>query len=294
MKKFIVMAAVMSSFIMCKKGEVTGESFENTSPTSDTLSVQNAPSSVTKENSAVDSAFIKVKNFEKEVPDIVSKKIDSVAEKLGNISLKSEEKKTDSLKNEKQNITINVVPPKIIKETKIIYPKKTSSPEKTIRIGDMKKKGELQIGVSDIETAKKLVKEELYQHDALLKSQSTSSQNGNQKYAYLNVKVPLKKYEHLMESIGSLGEIEREDSQITEGNYRPETLCDLEITLYENEDKAAGASEPLTFGGKSAAAISSGWHVITSIFLFFLPLWPLFLLIGGVYYFVKKRKKVNP
>jgi hypothetical protein len=51
---------------------------------------------------------------------------------------------------------------------------------------------------------------------------------------------------------------------------------------------------PETFGEKSLAAVSSGWSVITSIFLFILPLWPLFLIAGIGYYFYKKRVKTQP
>lgn len=291
MKKMMFTAAILSSFVMCKKNEVSGANSES-HQNADTVAVQKVPAEEEIMKGKADSSLIKIKNYEEKTSDVVAEKIDSVAEKLGNVSLKSAETKTDSLAKEKQNITINVAPPKIIKETKIVYPKKTSAVKSTSG-SEMKKKGELEIGVSDLETAKKLLNEELYQHDALIKSQSTSSQNGNQKYAYLNVKVPLKKFDHLMENLGNLGELQRENSHIFEGNYRAETLCDLEITLYENTDNAVAAAQPTTFGGKSAAAISSGWNVLTSIFLFFLPLWPLFLVFFAVWYFLKKKKKIS-
>jgi hypothetical protein len=94
-----------------------------------------------------------------------------------------------------------------------------------------------------------------------------------------------------MDDISSIGTIENKGTEITGQNYIENTMCDLEITLYGTAEGYTQSDQPKTFGDQSFAAISSGWSVITGIFLFILPFWPLFLIIGIGYYFYKKKNK---
>jgi hypothetical protein len=93
-----------------------------------------------------------------------------------------------------------------------------------------------------------------------------------------------------MEALNSnIEDIETKDIQVTGRNYADNTICSIDVNI---TDKTEAEKEPKTFGGKSLAAIESGWDVITSIFLFLLPLWPVFLIGGIGYYFYKKKKTV--
>ena len=294
MKKFIVLVAVSSVFVMCKKGEATQPQLENAISSADSAvaNVSEKINSVNNQAEAVfDSANIKIKDFEKTKSEAVqkmeatSKSIDSLSEKIGSMKLESKSEKKDSL----HKIVVNVPAPKVIKETKIVY-KDRPKPVEKISQNIMQKTGVLELNVTDAETAKETVKELVKKYDGFVKSENTSLNNNDTKIAYLKVKVPIQKFDYLMDDLSfNIGHVENKGIDVNGQDFVNNTLCDMEITLYGTSEAALVNSKPETFGGKSLAAISSGWEVITSIFLFILPLWPLFVMAGIGYYFYKKK-----
>lgn len=294
MKKFIVLVAVSSIFVMCKKGEATQPQVENAISSADSAvaNVSEKINSVNNEAKAVfDSASIKIKDFEKTKSEAVqkmeatSKSIDSLSEKIGSMKLESKSEKKDSL----HKIVVNVPAPKVIKETKIVY-KDRLKPVEKVSQNIMQKTGVLELNVTDAETAKETVKELVKKYDGFVKSENTSLNNNDTKIAYLKVKVPIQKFDYLMDDLSfNIGDVENKGIDVNGQDFVNNTLCDMEITLYGTSEAALVNSKPETFGGKSLAAISSGWEVITSIFLFILPLWPLFVMAGIGYYFYKKK-----
>ena len=129
-------------------------------------------------------------------------------------------------------------------------------------------------------------------YDGFVKSENISLNNNDTKIAYLKVKVPIQKFDYLMDDLSfNIGNVENKGIDVSGQDFVNITLCDMEITLYGTSEAALTKNKPETFGGKSLAAVSSGWNVITSIFLFILPLWPLFVIAGIGYYFYKKRSK---
>lgn len=294
MKKFIVLIAVSSVFVMCKKGEATQPLVENAISSADSAvaNVSEKINSVNNEAKAVfDSASIKIKDFEKTKSEAVqkmeatSKSIDSLSEKIGSMKLESKSEKKDSL----HKIVVNVPAPKVIKETKIVYKDRPKSVEKVSQ-NIMQKTGVLELNVTDAETAKETVKELVKKYDGFVKSENTSLNNNDTKIAYLKVKVPIQKFDYLMDDLSfNIGDVENKGIDVNGQDFVNNTLCDMEITLYGTSEAALVNSKPETFSGKSLAAISSGWEVITSIFLFILPLWPLFVMAGIGYYFYKKK-----
>lgn len=294
MKKFIVLIAVSSVFVMCKKGEATQPLVENAISSADSAvaNVSEKINSVNNEAKAVfDSASIKIKDFEKTKSEAVqkmeatSKSIDSLSEKIGSMKLESKSEKKDSL----HKIVVNVPAPKVIKETKIVY-KDRPKPVEKVSQNIMQKTGVLELNVTDAETAKETVKELVKKYDGFVKSENTSLNNNDTKIAYLKVKVPIQKFDYLMDDLSfNIGNVENKEIDVNGQDFVNNTLCDMEITLYGTSEAALINSKPETFGGKSLAAISSGWEVITSIFLFILPLWPLFVMAGIGYYFYKKK-----
>lgn len=287
---------------MCKKGEATASDLENT--------LQSADSTVSatseklndigdKANAALDSANVKIKDFENaknEVKDKIentSKMVDSLSEKISNVALESKTEKKDSVKKD-QKIVVNVPAPKVIRETKVVYREKLKKEKDELIVpkNRLVKTGTLEINVNDAETAKEIVKEEVAKYDGFIRSENISVSSDDKTIAYLKVKVPLQKFDYLMSDLNyNLGEVKDKSINVTGQEVVENTMCELEITLYGKEGSYNENKNPETFGEKSFAAVSSGWNVITSIFLFILPLWPLFLLGAIGYYFYKKRGK---
>lgn len=302
MKKFILLVAVSSTFIMCKKGEATASHLENAVHSADSA-VSAASDKINKvsnqANAALDSADIKIKDFEntkekvKEQFENTSKIVDSLSDKISSVKLES---KKDSVKKE-EKIVVNVPAPKVIKETKVVYkdkPKKENY-ELNIPKNKMVKTGVLELTVDDAELARETVKDEVKKYDGFIKSESTSLNNNDKKIAYLKVRVPIQKFEYLMEELSyNIGTVENKGIEVSGQDFVQNTMCEVDITLYGKEASYTENKEPKTFGEKTFAAVSSGWDVIMSIFLFLLPLWPLFLIIGIGYYFYKKRNKNTP
>lgn len=303
MKKYILLLAAATTFTMCKKGEATKSQMEKSINTADSLvnDMSDKAENMNSEAEAVfDSANIKIKDFEKtksnvtEIIESTSKSIDSISDKIANMKLESKLEKRDSLHKKSENIVVNVPSPKIIKETKIIYKDKPKNDhyEHIISKNKMTKTGILELKVNDAETAKEIVKEQVKKYDGLIKSENISLNNNEKKIAYLRVRVPIQKFDYLMEDLSyNIGEIENKGIDIAGQDLVNNTLCDIEITLYGYSEILAVKEKPEGFGSQSLAAVSSGWNVITSIFLFILPLWPLFLIAGIGYYFYKKKNK---
>lgn len=302
MKKYILTFAIISSIISCKKGEVSQAKIDEVfSKTDSTISKVGDKISETHENAeeVLDSAQFKIKNFEndskevKEKLESTYKSIDSLSQKIANTKLESKiDTKKDS--SNKKNIK-EVASPKIVKETKIIYkeaPKKDNY-ETTASQNKMVKTGVLEINVNDAETSKDLVKQELRKYDGVLKSENSTSYN-DEKITYLKVKVPIQKFDYFIEELSNnIGEIENKNIETSGYNYIENTFCNVEITLNENQQAIVASGIDKNFGEKSTDAIGSGWNVITSIFLFILPFWPLFLIGGIVYYFYNKKKSTK-
>ncbi|UFH31993.1 DUF4349 domain-containing protein [Chryseobacterium sp. C-71] len=306
MKKYILLLAAATSFTMCKKGEATSSQLEKSlnSVDSMTTDISDKAKNVSNEAEAVfDSASIKIKDFEKTKSDVTekiestSKSIDSLSDKIANMKLESKIEKKDSLNKNSEKIVVNVPAPKIIKETKIIYKDKPKNEnyEQIVSKNKMTKTGLLELKVNDAETAKEIVKEQVKKYDGFIKSENISLNNNDKKIAYLKVRVPIQKFDYLMEDLSyNIGEIENKGIDISGQDFVNNTLCDVEITLYGDNENLAVKEKPEGFGEQSLAAVSSGWNVITSIFLFILPLWPLFLIAGIGYYFYKKKSNNLP
>ncbi|WP_232815632.1 DUF4349 domain-containing protein [Chryseobacterium capnotolerans] len=161
----------------------------------------------------------------------------------------------------------------------------------------MVKTGYLVVRADNAETVKEIIREEAIKNNGYVKSEnqsyieSANPRDENQKVYSLNIKVPIQHFDGLIEALSTnIGEIETRDIQVSGRNYTDNTICSIDINI---TDKTEAEKEPKTFGGKSLAAIESGWDVITSIFLFLLPLWPVFLIGGIGYYFYKKKKNNN-
>ncbi|MDW9381803.1 DUF4349 domain-containing protein [Chryseobacterium sp. JV558] len=309
MKKFILLVAVSSTFIMCKKGEIAQGNIHEAINAADstasaaTETIDNASKTA---NQIMDSASIKIKDFENTKSDIqqkienTSKMVDSLSEKIATTKLESKIEKKDSAEKKSEKIAVKAPATKIIKETKIIYKDhpKNDSYELNMPKDKMVKSGYLSIKADNTETVKEIIREEANKNNGYIKSEnlsyveSASRYGEDQKIYSIDIKVPIQHFDGLMDAINSnVGDIDTKDIQVSGRNYADNTICTINVNI---SDKTKTEKEPKTFGGKSLAAIESGWGVITSIFLFILPLWPLFLIAAIGYYFYKKKNKNVP
>ncbi|MCW1962926.1 DUF4349 domain-containing protein [Chryseobacterium viscerum] len=309
MKKFILLIAVSGTFIMCKKGEAAQNKINeviNTADSTATAATETIDNAGKTANQIMDSASIKIKDFESTKNDIqqkienTSKMADSLSEKIATTKLESKLEKKDSAEKPSEKIAVKTPAPKVIKETKIIYKDKpkNDSYELNMPKDKMVKSGYLVIKAENAETVKEIIREEAHKNNGYIKSEnlsyveSASPYGENQKTYSLDIKVPIQHFDGLMDAINNnVGDIDTKDIQVSGRNYTDNTICTINVNI---SDKAQTEKEPKTFGGKSLAAIESGWEVITSIFLFILPLWPLFLIAGIGYYFYKKKNKNIP
>ncbi|AZA93178.1 Uncharacterised protein [Chryseobacterium nakagawai] len=306
MKKFILLVAISGTFIACsQKGGASQSNIEDAAHSIDSVAsvasdaIDNASKTA---NQALDSASIRIKDIEGAKNDIqdkienTSKMVDSLSDKIASTKLESKIEKKDSTVKKAEKVATNVPAPKVIKETKIIYKEKPKNDSYELNMPKDKivKTGYLVVRADNAETVKEIIREEAIKNNGYVKSEnqsyieSANPRDENQKVYSLNIKVPIQHFDGLMEALNSnIGDIETRDIQVTGRNYADNTICSIDINI---TDKTASEKEPKTFGGKSLAAIESGWDVITSIFLFLLPLWPVFLIGGIGYYFYKKKK----
>ncbi len=301
MRKLILTAVILNTFTMCKKADL--QEANKTIKSADSLidkvseSVENLDP---KGNAVLDSVNMKAKDLIKNKEEIEKafenskKKIDSISENVEKFKKKIEDKKIisniDSIKN---SIKKEISKPVTKTIYKIVYrdkPKQDPSP-KTV---SMLKKGIIDINVDDIANGKYLVQDKIRKYDGVIKTENLITNDEFQTY-YITAKVPLQKFDYLMEELTDLGTVKNKNVAIVGNDYNQNKMCDIEIRLYGNKLHSTENKKNKSFGSKSLHAISSGWNVIGSILLFLLPFWPVLLIAGIGYYFYKKNdKKQNP
>lgn len=305
MKKFVLLVAISGTFIMCQKGTSKFEEASRSIDSASAVATDAIDHASKTANLALDSASIKIKDFENTENDIqekidhTAKIVDSLSDKIASTKLESKVENKDSAAKKSEKIVVNVPAPKIIKETRVVYKDKPNNDNYELKLKDrMIKSGYLSIKADHAETVKEIVREETIRNNGYIKNESlsyaesASPREENQKIYTLDIKVPIRHFDELMEALNNnLGDIDTRDVQVSGHQYADNTICSISVNI---TDKTGAEKEPKTFGGKSLAAIESGWDVITSIFLFILPLWPLFVIGGIGYYFYKKRNKNIP
>lgn len=293
------MAAVSCSFVMCKKGE-SGESnvanFENTMDSVTLNNTKEAAASIELDTTSQtiskipESVNEKIRN--QKIVETDTKKIDSIKESIAKTEVKAEKMIFDTVKKTEKPIQINMQPTTIKKETKIVYRElpKVTPKQKEISTNPVKKSGSVEIGVDDMNAAKSIAVYEIGKYDGTIISENVQS-NDDMQLVYYKISVPLQKFDYLVEGLENIGTLENKNLETTGANFSKNTMCSLEITLYnKNKNLSAAGIENKGFGNRTINAIASGWNVLENIFLFLLPSWPLFLIGTGIYFYYKNRK----
>ena len=168
----------------------------------------------------------------------------------------------------------------------------TTLPEK--EISPLVKTARLEIQVENLEEAKALLRQKIRENNADLISENFTQNEGIMR-EYITAKVPLQYFDGLVSDVSSqLGDVKSKNSE-TEGNDRiASQMCDVEITLLQNENIAGTAvpNEKVEEDSNSfSGAFMKGFKVLGDGLLFLLPFWPIILIAAGIWYFVAKRNK---
>ena len=304
MKKIILTLLTICTLASCNKAETANA--EDSNATLDSGHISNTvqfdslakPAILNKDSAASiskNTAIVKIQTLndqKKLLTEKVAKEIDSSTRSTIVSEIKITQKKIDSVRNSLAARTKRkVAVPRIIKETKIVY-RETPRQEPIAKAPKITKSGSLEIQVDNMESAKFNAKEQINKYDGTVKSEQISSDD-TQQINYLKILVPLDKSDYLIADLeNNVGKITSRNIQITGEEYSKNSVCYLNITLVKNfNDSAVVPAKTLkSFGGRSLGAVGSGWSVIKEIFLFILPFWPLFLIGGGFYYFLKRKK----
>ena len=310
MKKLILTLVTVFSLVACKKNSDNSESnFEDAAEKvsanisemnadSTSISVENLPKLSRKQtDSAIQAikqgAIVEIEELKDEkklLTEKVAKEMDSATRTTIISEIKITQQKIDSAKNKIAATTgKRTIAPKIIKETKVIY-RETPTPKVAVREPKIVKKGELEISVEDLSVAQNITKEQIFKYDGKVNSEQISSYDGKE-YSYLNITIPFDKSDYFVDDLESnVGAITFRNIEIKGQELGKNALCNLDITLVNDSKNASSITTPTSFSGRTLGAVGSGWNVIQEIFLFILPFWPVFLIGGIIYYFVRKRK----
>ncbi|GGP01890.1 hypothetical protein GCM10010992_04080 [Cloacibacterium rupense] len=288
MKKTIALAAITLSIVACNKSEMANQNSSETNNASEIAEekITNTDSASISVNENVKIGQEVAQKIHEKVINETNKSIDSLA-KTSQIIPEVIDETPPEVEEKK---VVNTPPkPQIIKETKIIYKEKPSIKPSTLN--PIKKYGNLTFSVDDNEAAISEVRYLVKKYDGKIKSENLTSNNENNTN-YIIAKIPLKEYDYLIEDLmNNLGTLNDKTLEIKGDDYQPNQLCDVEITLYsKNTTFTKSENEPKTFGEKAINAVKTGWEVIGNILLFFLPFWPLILLIAFGYFYFKKKK----
>ena len=156
----------------------------------------------------------------------------------------------------------------------------------------------LEIQVDDISQAKSILKQKIRESNADLVSENFSQQEGFER-EYITAKVPLYNYDNLVADLSNgLGEVKSKSTESEGKDYVSSQMCDIEITLVQKELNTSNQivtdnnnKDSDTFGSKSSSAFMSGFKVLGDMMIAILPFWPIFIIAGLVFYFVRRHNK---
>ena len=195
----------------------------------------------------------------------------------------------------KQTRTQNTTPP--VTENKTPSPQENAPVVAPLREKNpLTKSATLEIEVEDLSAAKAILKQKVRENNADVVSENFSRTEGIARER-MTVKIPLQHFDQFVENIsGQLGEVKMKSTASEGTDYVSGQMCDVEIALLQNEKMAAGQfskedEKPESFSKKSSGAFMEGFEIVKKMVVAVLPFWPLFLLAGGIIYFIRRNRK---
>ena len=245
--------------------------------------------------------------------DSINKQIEKITKNVvvGTEVVKTLDSANESLKNGESTIKVLTrTADKILKQTKKQNPTAENSANENratpqeqnnpvivppvVEKDPIVKTARLEIQVNNLNTAKALLKQKIRENNADLVFENFSLNEGIQK-EYITAKVPLQNFDQLLSNLsGQLGDVKSKSTESEGKDYIASQICDIEITLLQNENIADTAltkdekeENPNSFSG----AFMKGFKILGDAMLFLLPFWPVFLIGGLVWYFISRNKK---
>lgn len=210
-------------------------------------------------------------------------------------------------KGENALIVLTKTADKILKQTKTSpqerqnssttsSPPTTTSSTQVIKENPLVKTAKLEIQVQNLNDAKAFLKQKIRETNSDLITENFSQTEGIKKET-LYAKVPLQHFDQVVNAAANLGEI-RMKSTISDGTeYFANQLCEVEITLVQNEniaDNTIISTEPNKDSGESdnaKSAFMKGFKLFEKGILWLLPFWPVLLLGLIIGYFLQKKRR---
>lgn len=319
MKKFFLILVVALSAVSCDKttiqqttdnikradslftkandGLKTLDSISKTINKSDGITRKVIIPEIEKQKKAIDST---IKSGGWKI-DSINKEIEKITK---NVKTGTDVAKTlDSAKNalnkgENPLVVLTKTADKILKQTKTTEQTPQSQPQPQPQVQQEKnplvKNAKLEVQVENLSDSKAILRQRIRDNNADLVSENFSQNEGIQK-EFMTVKVPLQNFENLVSGISGLGEVRMKNTSTEGTDYVYGQMCDVEITLTQNEKianiTATQEEKTETFGDKSSGAFMSGFKVLGDGLLFLLPFWPLFVIIGLIWFFINRNRR---
>ena len=150
----------------------------------------------------------------------------------------------------------------------------------------------------DISNAKAILRQKIRESSADLVSENYSQTEGFQR-EYITAKVPLYNFDNLVSNLSNgLGEVKSKSMESQGKDYISSQMCDVEITLVQKQLTASNQivtddlhKDSDSFGSKFSSVFMSGFKVLGDMMIAVLPFWPIFLIAGLIFYFVRRNKK---
>lgn len=304
-----------SLFTKANNGFKTLDSISKTINDKDGIAQKVIIPEIEKQKKAIDST---IKNGGFQI-DSINKEIEKITKnvKVGTEVVKTLDSANVALNNGESAIKVlTKTADKILNQTKKQNPPPSSSQNKQnnssqnqnnqvivppiIQKNPLIKTAKIEIEVDDISQAKSILNQKIRENNGDLISENYSENEGFQR-EYISVKVPLQNFDQLVSNASSqLGNMRSKES-FSEGiDYVSGQMCDIEITLVQKENNAISPIDednpeqnPDSFSSKSSNAFMDGFDVLGKMMLVILPFWPLFLIGGIVWYFVRRNNKLK-
>ena len=288
-----------SLFTKANDGLKTLDSISKTINKSDGITRKVIIPEIEKQKKAIDST---IKSGGWKI-DSINKEIEKITK---NVKTGTEVVKTlDSAKNalnkgENPLVVLTKTADKILKQTKTTeqtpqpQPQPQVQPQVQPEKNPLVKNAKLEVQIENLSDSKAILRQRIRDNNADLVSENFSQNEGIQK-EFITVKVPLQNFENLVSGISGLGEVRMKNTSTEGTDYVYGQMCDVEITLTQNEKIAdippAKEEKTETFGDKSSGAFMSGFKVLGDGLLFLLPFWPLFLIVGLIWFFINRNRR---
>lgn len=298
-----------SLFTKANNGIKTLDSISKTITDSDGIAKKVIIPEIQKQKKSIDST---IKSGSWRI-DSINKQIEKITKNVvvGTEVVKTLDSANQSLKNGESTIKVLTrTADKILKQTKKQNPASENSAAKTPStqpdqnnsvtvppIADkdpLVKTAKLEIQVEDLNNAKAVLKQKIRENNADLVTENFSQNEGIQR-EYITAKIPLQHFDNLVENLSTqLGDVKSKSTASEGKDYIGSQMCDVEITLIQNENIAGTSLENTKKeedNNNFSSAFMKGFKVLGDGVLLLLPFWPIFLIAGGIWYFVSKNRK---